>query len=50
LSQSLLQQHAVDLVVLTRYMQILSPDFVAHCPRRIINVHYSLSWYTPTKA
>ena len=38
---SLLQEHGVDLVVLARYMQILSPAFVARYPRRIINVHHS---------
>jgi formyltetrahydrofolate deformylase len=27
--------------VLARYMQILSPDFVARYPQRIINVHHS---------
>ena len=31
----------VDLVVLARYMQILSPEFVAHYTRRIINIHHS---------
>ncbi len=31
----------IDLVVLARYMQILSPEFVARYPRRIINVHHS---------
>ena len=31
----------VDLVVLARYMQILSPDFVADYPNRIINIHHS---------
>jgi formyltetrahydrofolate deformylase len=31
----------VDLVVLARYMQILSPDFVARRPGRIINIHHS---------
>ncbi len=31
----------IDLVVLARYMQILSPEFVAAYPRRIINVHHS---------
>ena len=38
---ALLHEHAVDLVVLARYMQILSADFVAHYPQRIINVHHS---------
>lgn len=30
-----------DLVVLARYMQILSADFVSHYPQRIINIHHS---------
>lgn len=30
-----------DLLVLARYMQILSPNFVAHYPNRIINIHHS---------
>ena len=30
-----------DLVVLARYMQIVSPEFVAHFPNRIINIHHS---------
>jgi formyltetrahydrofolate deformylase len=37
----LLGKHNADLVVLARYMQILSPEFVARYPRRIINVHHS---------
>jgi formyltetrahydrofolate deformylase len=39
--RALLQEHAIDLVVLARYMQILSPAFVAPFPQRIINVHHS---------
>jgi formyltetrahydrofolate deformylase len=39
--QHLLAEHRVDLVVLARYMQILSPEFVAKWPARIINVHHS---------
>jgi formyltetrahydrofolate deformylase len=31
----------IDLIVLARYMQILSPDFVARWPARIINIHHS---------
>jgi formyltetrahydrofolate deformylase len=31
----------IDLVVLARYMQILTPGFVAHYPSRIINIHHS---------
>ncbi|HKA06445.1 MAG TPA: formyltetrahydrofolate deformylase [Gemmataceae bacterium] len=37
----LLHDHRIDLVVLARYMQVLSADFVARYPRRIINVHHS---------
>ncbi|KAB8141472.1 formyltetrahydrofolate deformylase [Chloroflexia bacterium SDU3-3] len=39
--QALLDEHGVDLIVLARYMQILSPEFVARYTRRIINVHHS---------
>ena len=38
---ALLEEHGIDLVVLARYMQILSADFVARYPERIINVHHS---------
>lgn len=38
---ALLKRHAIDLVVLARYMQILSAEFVAQYPQRIINVHHS---------
>jgi formyltetrahydrofolate deformylase len=37
----LLARHDVELVVLARYMQILSPAFVAGYPAAIINVHHS---------
>ncbi|HEX8917999.1 MAG TPA: formyltetrahydrofolate deformylase, partial [Chloroflexota bacterium] len=30
----------VDAVVLARYMQILSPEFVAAWPQRIVNIHH----------
>ena len=36
-----LARHGVELVVLARYMQILSDDFVARHPMRIINIHHS---------
>ncbi len=38
---ALLAEHGVELVVLARYMQVLSPEFVARYPQRIINVHHS---------
>jgi formyltetrahydrofolate deformylase len=37
----LLEKHSVDFIVLARYMQILSPDFVRKFPNKIINVHHS---------
>jgi formyltetrahydrofolate deformylase len=38
---ALVEEHRVDLIVLARYMQVLSPVFVAEYPARIINVHHS---------
>jgi phosphoribosylglycinamide formyltransferase-1 len=37
-----LAHHAVDLVCLAGYMRIISPEFVAAFPDRILNVHPSL--------
>ena len=37
----LLSRHEIELVVLARYMQILSPGFIARYPAAIINVHHS---------
>ena len=37
----LLEEHRIHLVVLARYMQILSAEFVSRYPNRIINVHHS---------
>jgi formyltetrahydrofolate deformylase len=36
-----LEAARVDTIVLARYMQILSPAFVARWPARIINIHHS---------
>ncbi len=38
---ALLARHEIELVVLARYMQILSPAFVSRYPAAIINVHHS---------
>ncbi len=38
---ALMKTHGVELIVLARYMQILSPEFVAAHPAAIINVHHS---------
>ncbi len=41
LELALLEGHRIELVVLARYMQILSPAFVQRYPAAIINVHHS---------
>ena len=38
----LIEQYNVDLIVLARYMRILTPNFVWRYPNRIINIHPSL--------
>ena len=37
----LLEEHAIDLVVFARYMQIVSPEFTQRYRSRIINIHHS---------
>jgi formyltetrahydrofolate deformylase len=39
--ENLLRDHEIDLVVLARYMQILSPQFLGSCRQPIINIHHS---------
>jgi formyltetrahydrofolate deformylase len=39
--QSLIDEHNPDFMVLARYMQILSNEFVNRYPQRIINIHHS---------
>ena len=38
---ALLDKLDIDFIVLARYMQILSPNFVDRFPNRIINIHHS---------
>ncbi|GAA4080727.1 formyltetrahydrofolate deformylase [Actinomadura miaoliensis] len=38
---TLVEHYRADLVVLARYMQILSDDFCAKLPGRMINIHHS---------
>jgi len=38
---ALLQEYKVNLIVLARYMQILSSDFIQSYPNQIINIHHS---------
>ena len=38
---ALLEREEIDLVVLARYMQVLTNDFIERFPERIINIHHS---------
>lgn len=37
----LLKEAGVDFIVLARYMQVLSADFLKHYPNKVINIHHS---------
>ena len=37
----LLDKYNIDFIVLARYMQVLSEDFINRYPNRIINIHHS---------
>ncbi len=37
----LLEKYDIDFIVLARYMQVLSEDFINRYPNRIINIHHS---------
>ncbi len=39
--KDLLKQYNIDFIVLARYMQVLSDDFVKQYPQNIINIHHS---------
>jgi len=38
---ALMEKYKVDFIVLARYMQIISDEFITHYPNRIINIHHS---------
>jgi len=38
---ALMATHHVDFIVLARYMQVLSADFIKRWPSRVINIHHS---------
>jgi formyltetrahydrofolate deformylase len=38
---ALLRKCEIDLIVLARYMQVLSSDFIGYYPQQIINIHHS---------
>lgn len=37
----LVEEHGIDVIVLARYMQVLSDDLCSRLPGRIINIHHS---------
>ena len=37
----IIEEERIDLVVLARYMQVLSDDFCRRYPQRVINIHHS---------
>lgn len=37
----LLERHRIDVIVLARYMQVLSPSFIERYRYRVINIHHS---------
>jgi len=39
--KDLLKQYNIDFIVLARYMQVLSDDFIKVYPQNIINIHHS---------
>ncbi|MEJ2792624.1 formyltetrahydrofolate deformylase [Iodobacter sp. LRB] len=39
--RALLEASQIDLIVLARYMQVLSHEFTASYPQRVINIHHS---------
>ncbi len=41
LMHEVIDKYAADYLVLAKFMRILTPDFVAHYPNRIINIHHS---------
>jgi len=38
---ALMERYKIDFIVLARYMQIISDEFITHYPNRIINIHHS---------
>jgi len=38
---ALLADHRIDFIVLARYMQVLSPEFIQQWDNRVINIHHS---------
>ena len=36
-----MKEYDIEFIVLARYMQIVSPEFISRFPNRIINIHHS---------
>ncbi len=41
LEVELMKKHQIDFIVLARYMQVVSANFIKQFPNRIINIHHS---------
>ncbi len=41
MQMAILRDLKIDFIVLARYMQVLSAEFIRHFPNRIINIHHS---------
>lgn len=41
LEVELMKRHEIDFIVLARYMQVVSANFIKQFPNRIINIHHS---------
>jgi len=41
MQMAILHREQIDFIVLARYMQVLSPEFIRHYENRIINIHHS---------
>ena len=40
--QAVLEKHRIDIVCLAGFMRLLTPEFVGHWPKRILNIHPAL--------
>ena len=46
----LLRKNNIELVVLARYMQVLSTSFIEQFPQQIINIHHSFCLHSSAQS